>query len=205
VQDLKTRRYGQDDGGVQAFLLSTDNGTFSNVFARLDPTVNSQGVRAFQAFVRQLGILRGDSRLGRLDELYEPLLKPARFLAGVATGLGLAALLISSLGLYSLLTFSAQQRHREFALRIALGASRRDITKLMVVSTLAPVVSASLLGLTAGYGIIRLTVVETPRPVETVALSATILCVLVTIALAVMVPPLRYALTSRPNAWLQCE
>lgn len=66
---------------------------------------------------------------------------------------GVLALVVASLGLYSVLTFAVARRNREIGIRSALGAQRRDLVA-MVVSRAARLVGAGLL---IGIGFAALT------------------------------------------------
>jgi ABC-type antimicrobial peptide transport system permease subunit len=60
------------------------------------------------------------------------------------------ALLLAVLGVYGVLAFSVTQRTAEFGIRIALGASRRDIAKLVLNQGARLVLIGIVAGL-AGY------------------------------------------------------
>lgn len=57
---------------------------------------------------------------------------PQRLAASVAGGVGAVGLLLTALGLYGLMAFQAAQRTREIAVRMALGATRERVVRLML-------------------------------------------------------------------------
>jgi putative ABC transport system permease protein len=59
-----------------------------------------------------------------------------RTLALLATSFGLLAALMSAVGLYGVLAFDTVQRTREIGVRMALGASRSAVARLLMVETL---------------------------------------------------------------------
>ena len=63
--------------------------------------------------------------------------------------LGGLALLLTVSGLFSVLSYLVEQRTREIGVRMALGASARTVTQLMLAQTTRPVMA----GLIAGAGL----------------------------------------------------
>lgn len=73
-----------------------------------------------------------------------------KVMAGTSGLLGTLALVLAMVGLYGVLSHLAARRTREMGIRMALGADRRRILRLMVVDGLRPVVAGIVLGL--GFG-----------------------------------------------------
>ena len=90
-----------------------------------------------------------------LAELIDKEMGPARAASVLAAGLGLLALLLASLGLYGVMAYSVAQRTREVGIRIALGAVRGDILKLVVGQAMVPVGYGLALGLLLGLALTR--------------------------------------------------
>ena len=67
----------------------------------------------------------------------------------VAFILGLLALLLTVSGLFSVLSYLVEQRTKEIGVRMALGASSRNVTQLILAQTTRPV----MYGLLAGAGL----------------------------------------------------
>ncbi len=67
-----------------------------------------------------------------LDDLVSWTLVGRRFSLFLLGGFALATLLLATAGVYGVMSFSTGQRMREFGVRMALGAKRRDIVRLVV-------------------------------------------------------------------------
>ena len=73
-----------------------------------------------------------------------------RVVAGLSGALGLVALALSMAGLYGMLSFAVRRRTREVGVRMALGARRADIVRMVVGQGMWPVLTGLALGLGAG-------------------------------------------------------
>jgi predicted permease len=74
-------------------------------------------------------------------------LLPAKLAGRVLTVLGVLALALSALGTYGVLSFLVRSRSRELAIRLAIGATPRDIATLVVRHALTWTGTGALIGL----------------------------------------------------------
>jgi predicted permease len=79
-----------------------------------------------------------------------------RMVASLLTAFGALALLLATVGLYSVIAALAAQRTPEIGMRMALGATRRDIVTLIVKQGLGLTLTGVAIGLIASLGATRL-------------------------------------------------
>lgn len=86
---------------------------------------------------------------------YEKALAAREFAARLFAWLGAASLLLAAAGLFSVLSYSVGQRMREFAVRVALGADRREVMRLVLrdgaVMALSGTAIGAIFGMWAGF------------------------------------------------------
>ena len=70
-------------------------------------------------------------------------------------GVSLSVLLLSSAGIYALMSFTVSQRRKEIGIRIALGADRKRIIASIFSRALAQLAVGAVLGVAAGAALNR--------------------------------------------------
>jgi ABC-type antimicrobial peptide transport system permease subunit len=124
-------------------------------------------------------------------------------LLGVFAGV---ALILASIGIYGVMAYLVNQGTRELGIRIAVGASQRNILSLVVRQGMVLAVSGVTIGLAAAFLLTRLIRsllfgVEATDPVT----FAGIACLLAMIALLASYIPAQRAARIDPLISLRCE
>jgi len=97
---------------------------------------------AIRAAARDLGV----ERIGAAESIVDPPNVFAQVSAGLSGLLGAFALILALAGLYGVLSHVVARRTREIGVRIALGAGRWQILRLVIRDGLTPVVLGVVLG-----------------------------------------------------------
>lgn len=99
----------------------------------------------------QLAIETMATMVDRVGEM----LATRRFSAMVLGGFATGSLLLAAVGLYGLLVFTVNERAREIAVRLALGAQRAEILRMVIGHGLKLVAAGLMLGVGISYGVGR--------------------------------------------------
>ena len=81
---------------------------------------------------------------------------PSQLAATLAATLGGVALLVASIGLYGVIAYMVQQRTKEIAIRMALGAERARVRSLIMRGGIRVLLPGLLLGAAGAFGLARL-------------------------------------------------
>ncbi len=84
-----------------------------------------------------------------LSDVLDARLSHERLLASVATSFGLLALALTAVGVYGVIAYGIQRRVREIGIRLALGATRHQVTRALMKDVGILVVGGVAVGLVA--------------------------------------------------------
>jgi len=170
--------------------------------ARLRPGASTAGLR--QTLVTAGG--GTPPSVESMEAVISASLAGERFNALLMTVFASVALLLTAFGIYGVVSYGARQRTREIGIRMALGARRSEIARLVVGQGMAPVVVGLVIGAAASVWLSGL--IESllwgvspgdPRTVVTVA------CVLALVALVASYVPVRQVTAVDPKRSLRPE
>ncbi len=129
--------------GVRQEITRT---TFTPYLQNSDPGAMTFYVRTWQSPESAEGTIRGamqnlDSKLvldnfRTMEEQVDDILTTERVIAILASAFGALAVLMAAVGLYGVLAYSTAQRTREIGIRIALGAARGSVMRMVLVEVL---------------------------------------------------------------------
>jgi predicted permease len=122
---------------------------------------------------------------------------------GIAAGV---ALVLGAVGIYGVISYSVSQRTREIGVRMALGAARRDVNRLVLREGLPLIAAGLAFGLAAAFGLTRLmsALLFGVSPVDPVTFAG-VSVALAAVALVASYLPARRASSMDPTEALRWE
>jgi putative ABC transport system permease protein len=137
-------------------------------------------------------------RIRTMEQVVGSSLLAAKALAGAVTLVSVLALSLAVCGLYAVVSYLTAQRTREFGVRLALGADRRDLFRLVLqsgarISVVGGVIGLAL-SLAAGVGLRGL--LFSVRMIDVPTVVAVTALMIVVVLIATLGPALRASRTS---------
>jgi ABC-type antimicrobial peptide transport system permease subunit len=144
--------------------------------------------------VRALGVVLADSVANQRFEMELLILFAA------------SALFLAGLGVYGVVTYSVVQRSREIGLRMALGAQRSSVYRLVLRDGLMPVLCGVCAGVAVAFASARVVsgLLFEVSPYDP-ALTAAAVCLLLAVGAAACLLPARRAASIDPMQALRSE
>jgi len=159
--------------------------TIVNRLASIDPSVDSS-------------LEQGVGTMAWLTRMETYLLQVGFWLT---IGVGGLALTLTLSGLFSVLSYLVEQRTKEIGVRMALGATTRDVSRLVLSQSIRPVAAGLLIGGIAAAGLSALllatpaaaTIGQLIRVRDPIAYGASLLVILTACLAAASIPAARAA------------
>ena len=173
------------------------------VRTNVDPTSLSA---EFQRVLREASGGLPVGRVGLMDQIEEESTAQTNFNMTLLTIFAAVALLLATIGLYGVLSYVVTQQTHEIGIRMALGAQRHDVMRLMLVQGACLALVGIAIGLLAAFGLTRLMAsllygISASDPLT----FALVTVVLLLVALAACYIPVRRAMKVDPMVALRYE
>jgi len=118
-----------------------------------DPLALASSLRAA---IRQVDPDLPVSRVQTLEQLWGVSTAPQRFNLWLFGSFAALALILAAIGIYGVMAYNVAQRTREIAIRMAMGARRSDVLRLVLTQSILPAAAGVFLGLSAALALTRL-------------------------------------------------
>jgi ABC-type antimicrobial peptide transport system permease subunit len=128
-----------------------------------------------------------------LAEIFGQALWAPRMAASLLLVFAALSLVLSVIGIYGVMAYAVSQRTRELGIRMALGASRTDVLRLVVAQGLRLTLMGVALGLVASFAVTRLitSLLYSVSPTDVVTFTVVPLLLAVAALAASYLPALR--------------
>ena len=162
--------------------------------------------KAIREQIRLVDADQGISKIEEMEQMVSDSIARPRLEAMVLTLFGVIALGLASIGLYGLIAFSVAQRAREIGIRVALGASRAGVFRMILGDGLRLTLVGGILGLAAIFGLTRFlrSLLFEIQPLDPLTLTS-VICLLTFVSLFACYVPARRATKADPAAVLREE
>jgi putative ABC transport system permease protein len=124
----------------------------------------------------------------------------------LAASLSTIAIILTILAVYGVLSYIVLNRFREFGIRMALGATRKDILRYMLKKAMTLILMGLVIGFLGSYALTRLLVAllfeMSPRDPQ---VTAGVLAIVAFVAITGSILPALRAANSQPMDTLRCD
>ena len=134
------------------YVPSSGGNTSFEVRTKMNSTAVAASIRSV---VSQMDSNLPLTNVHTQEELIDQLLIQERMIAKLSGFFGILALVLACIGLYGLLSYEVARRTREIGIRMALGAQRRGVLRLVVGQGIVLAITGAMVGIAVALGVTR--------------------------------------------------
>ena len=168
-----------------------------------DPLALAEAVRGE---IRAIDPLLPILRINTTEQQLEDVLAQDRLVASLSTALGAIAMFLASLGLFGVLSYRVARRTNEIGVRLAFGATRARVLRMILVESGRLVAAGLVVGVIAALLLARLVAARlygvSPTDPSTIAGAVVLLSIVA--GVAALIPARRAAIVD-PAIALRCD
>ncbi len=183
----------EEEGGLEMYLPITQatNSSVELVVRTRIPTGSLAS--SVRTAMRSVDSDLPTAEYQELGELIDKAVSPRRFMMFLLGAFAMAALLLASIGIYGVISYTVRQRTQEIGIRMALGASAAQVQRQVMTQTIGLVSSGIAIGIVAALLLARLTasLLYQMEPTDPVSFIATVAVLLAVAVLAGYLPARR--------------
>ncbi|HYL75227.1 MAG TPA: ABC transporter permease [Bryobacteraceae bacterium] len=172
----------------------------TSVFRRLDVLVRTPGKPAailpdVRKAVQQLDPTQPPYGVTTLEGALTESIAPRRFNLLLLGTFAASAVLLALIGIYGVMSYAVTQRTQEIGIRMALGARRKEIVRMVVGQGMAVALTGIAVGVAAAFGLTRLmaSLLFDVKPNDPLTFAAVAIALTATALLASCIPALKAA------------
>ena len=146
----------EQGSGCEMYLPIRQTNDYSSVDLVVRTTLPPAGLAsAVRIALKPVEPNLSGSEFRTLQQIVDKAVSPRRFVVLLLAGFSAFALILASLGIYGVISYSVNQRTQEIGIRMALGASARDLQARIILQTLGLATIGMLIGVTASWILTR--------------------------------------------------
>ena len=206
VSDFRARPDSDPEPTVYLPALQAEQGVIrgANLLVRTvsDPMALAGAIRRIASETPRMDVIG----MQAFDEQLSNSIAPHRFQATLLVTFASVALLLAIVGAYGVLSYAVTERTQGIGVRMALGAHRGDVFRMVLTRGLKLVIAGVMLGLLASLALTRLmtSLLYGVKPYDTWTLAA-VSFLLVAVSIAAACVPARRAVRVDPVVALRYE